>query len=116
LLSRRFPGLSHFQIRPGVHPHPLPCGAQNILYRSNRNNPGRINIIVIKVVVTFDVIEIHGLGDSINLVKITKITAQARVISDPADVAFEMAMVNRIERINETKSRQSVSSGESPNR
>ena len=70
---------------------------QKILYRSDRNNPGRINIIVSKVVVTFDVIEIHGLGDSINLVKITKITVQVRVISDPADVAFEMAMVNRIE-------------------
>ena len=44
-----------------------------------------------------DVIEIHGTGDSINLVKITKVTVQAGVISDPADVAFEMTMVNRVE-------------------
>src|SRR5580704_18211311 len=44
-----------------------------------------------------DVIEIHGTGDSINLVKITKVTVQAGVISDPADVAFEMTIVNRVE-------------------
>ena len=44
-----------------------------------------------------DVIEIHGTGDSINLIKIAKVTVQARVINDPADVAFKMAIVNRVE-------------------
>ena len=61
-----------------------------ILRRSDRNNPSRINIVVSKVVMALDVIEIHGTGDSINLVKITKITVQVGVISDPADVAFKM--------------------------
>src|SRR5271166_582527 len=68
-----------------------------ILRRSYRNDPSRINIVVSKVIMALDVIEIHGTGDSINLVKITKVTVQAGVISDPADVAFKMTIVNRVE-------------------
>ena len=44
-----------------------------------------------------DVIEVHGIGYPINLVKVTEVTGQARIVNDPADVAFKMTMVHRVE-------------------
>jgi hypothetical protein len=34
----------------------------------DRDDPGRIDVVVREVIVTLDVIEVHGLGDAVNLV------------------------------------------------
>jgi hypothetical protein len=68
-----------------------------VLRRTNRNYSGRIDIVVREVVVTFDVIEVHRIRNAANLIEIPQIPVQVRVISDPADIAFEMAMVDRVE-------------------
>ena len=68
-----------------------------VLRRANRNYSGRVNIVMREVVVTFDVIEVHRIRNAVNLIKIAEITVQVRVISDPSDVAFEVAVVDRVE-------------------
>jgi hypothetical protein len=68
-----------------------------VLRRSDWDNPGRINIVVSKVVMALDVIEIHGIGYPIDLVKVTEVAAQVRIVNDPADVGLKMTMVNRVE-------------------
>ena len=68
-----------------------------VLRRADGDDPRRIYIVVSEVVVALDVIEIHRAGDSLNLIKITQVTIQVRIINDSADVAFKMSMVDRIE-------------------
>ena len=68
-----------------------------VLRRANWNYSRRVDIVVREVVVTFDVIEVHRIRNAINLIEIAEIPVQVRVISDPSDVAFEMAMVDRVE-------------------
>jgi hypothetical protein len=67
------------------------------LRRANRNYSGRVDIVMREIVVTFDVIEVHRIGNAVDLIKITKIPVQVRVIDDPSDVTFEMAVVDCIE-------------------
>jgi len=71
-------------------------GRIQILLWSNRDNPGRIDVIVRVVVMPFDVVEVDGLGNPGLLIKISQVTVQVRVIDDAPDVAFEMSVVNRI--------------------
>ena len=63
---------------------------------SNRDNPGRIDVIVGVVVMPLDVVEVDGLANPRLLIKISQIAVQVRVIDDATDVAFEMSVVNRI--------------------
>ena len=49
-----------------------------ILCRTNRNNPGRIDIVVSEIIMTFDVIEIHRVGNTFDLIKIAQIPGQIR--------------------------------------
>jgi hypothetical protein len=41
-----------------------------ILHRTDWNNPGGIDIVVREVIMTLDVVEIHRLGNTIQLIKI----------------------------------------------
>ena len=68
-----------------------------VLRRANRNYSGRVDIVMGEVVVPFDVIEVHRVRNAVNLIEITEIPVQVRVISDPSDVAFEVAVVDRVE-------------------
>jgi len=68
-----------------------------VLRRANRNYSGRVDIVMREVVVSFDVIEVHRVRNAVNLIEITEIPVQVRVISDPSDVAFEVAVVDRVE-------------------
>ena len=67
------------------------------LRRANWNYSGRVDIVMREIVVTFDVVEVHRIGNAVDLIKIAQIPVQVRVIDDPSDVAFEMAVVDRIE-------------------
>ena len=63
---------------------------------TDRNNPRRIDVVVSEIVVTFDVIKIHRIGDTIDLIKIAQIPGQIWIIDNPSDVAFEMTMVDGV--------------------
>ena len=45
------------------------------------------------VVMTFDVIEVHRLGDARLLVEIAQIAIEVRVIDDASDVTFEVSVI-----------------------
>ena len=67
-----------------------------ILHRAHRNNTRRIDVVVSKVVMTLDVIEVNDVGNSVELIQIAKVSKQIRVIHNPADIAFEMPVINRV--------------------
>ena len=49
------------------------------------------------IIMALDVIDVDGLGDSRLLIKIEQIALQIRIIDDPPQVAFEMAVINDVE-------------------
>ena len=49
------------------------------------------------VIVALDVIEVDRLGDAVDLIEVAQVAVQVRVVDDPAQVAFEMPVVDRIE-------------------
>jgi len=67
------------------------------LRRTDRDNPGRIDIVVSKIIMTFDMVKIYRVGNAIDLIEIAQIPGQVRVVHDPSDVTFKMTMVNRVE-------------------
>lgn len=72
-------------------------GHRQVLVWADRDDAGRVNIIVRDVVVAFDVVDIHGLGNAVGLVEIFQIPEQVRVVDDSSEIAFEMSMVHGIE-------------------
>ena len=73
-----------------------PVGPGEIEHRPDWNNAGRVNIVMSNVVMTFDVIEVHRLGDARLLVEIAQIAIEVRVIDDASDVTFEVSVIDRI--------------------
>ena len=71
------------------------CG--EIKDRPGRDDSGGVDIRVGRVIVSFDVIEIHGLRDAGKLIEVPEVTLQIRVIDDPAEVALEVAVINDVE-------------------
>src|SRR5580692_11406157 len=65
--------------------------------RPDRDDPGRIDVVVREVIVTLDVIEVHGLGDAANLIEVAQITVKIRIIHDPAKITLKVTVVDRIE-------------------
>ena len=49
------------------------------------------------VVVTLDVIDADGLGDSRLLIQVEQVTLQVRIIDDATEIAFEMAVIDDVE-------------------
>jgi hypothetical protein len=62
-----------------------------------RHDPSGVNLFVRHVVVTLDVIDADGIGNSRLLIEVEQIALQIRVINNAAKVAFEMAMIDDIE-------------------
>ena len=65
--------------------------------RPERHDARGINFLVRHVVVTFDVIDAHGLGDSGLLIEIEHVALEVRIIDNPSEIAFEMAVINDVE-------------------
>ena len=61
------------------------------------DDAGGIDFVVRDVVVAFDVIDIHCLGNARLLLEIQQVPVEMGVINDAPEIAFEMAVVNRIE-------------------
>src|SRR3954470_1144049 len=64
---------------------------------AERIDAGRVHLELAAVVVPLDVIDAHGLVDARYLIKIAKVIRQVRVIPDAAQVALEVAVVDRVE-------------------
>jgi hypothetical protein len=71
--------------------------AGNVQRRTDRNNAGRVDIVVRDVVVPLDVIKVYCLGDPGLLVKISHISVEIGIVNDTADVALEVAVIDRVE-------------------
>src|SRR5882724_6099095 len=68
-----------------------------IKHGTERNDAVRVNLRVRHVVMTLDMIEIDGIGDARLLIQIHQITLQIWVIDNSAQIALEMAVINRVE-------------------
>ena len=49
------------------------------------------------VVVALDVVKIHSLGYSVVLIQVAQIRPEVSVIDDAAEIALEVAMIDRVE-------------------
>ncbi len=67
--------------------------AGEIKLRTQRYDARWVDFLVGHVVVPFDVIHVHGRGDTRLLIQIAKVTLKVGIIDDPAEVALEMAVV-----------------------
>src|SRR6266576_4814331 len=74
-----------------------PVRTSEIKLRTERNDAARIDVVVRKVIVTFDVIKVHGLGDARQLVEIEQKTVEVWIINDAAEIAFEVDVIDRVE-------------------
>ena len=72
-------------------------GRRQVLIGADRDDTGRIDIVVRDVIMALDMVKIHGLGDTVGLVEISKIPEEMWIIDDSSDVAFKMSVVDRIE-------------------
>ena len=64
---------------------------------AKRDDASWIDVVVGDVVVPLDVVEVHGVGNSVDLIEIFEIAKEVGVVDDPPNVAFEMAMVDGVE-------------------
>ena len=65
--------------------------------RSQGNDAGGINLFVGHVIMALDMINTDRFGNARLLIEIEQVTLQARVIDDPAKIAFEMTVINDVE-------------------
>lgn len=72
-------------------------GSRQVLVWADWDDTGRVNIIVRDVVMPLDMVEIHGLGDTVGLVEVSEIPEEIRVIDDSSDIALKVSVVYRIE-------------------
>ena len=55
-----------------------------------RNDPGGINCSVAVVVMLFDVLEVYGILNSGLLVKVTCVSIEFRIVTNPSQIGFEV--------------------------
>ena len=72
-------------------------GRAKILLRPDWHNASRIDVQVACIIMIFDMIHVHRVGDSRYLVKFTHEARERGVIGNTPDVAFEMAKIYGIE-------------------
>ena len=70
---------------------------RQILIRPDGDDPRRIDVVVRDVVMSLDVVEIDGLGDTVLLVEIAQVAEEVRVIDNPTQVAFEVTVIDSVE-------------------
>ena len=61
------------------------------------DDASRIDVVMGDVVVPFDVVEVHGVGNAVDLIEIFEVAEEVGVVDDPPDVAFEMTVVDGVE-------------------
>ena len=61
-----------------------------VQFRTFRNNPEGIDCFVAVVVMLFDVFEIHSLLNSGLLIQIPGVSKEFRIVTNPAQICFEV--------------------------
>ena len=61
-----------------------------IQFRTDGNDPERIDCFVAVVVMLFDVFEIHSLLNSGLLIQIPGVSKELRIVTNPAQICFEV--------------------------
>ena len=67
-----------------------------IKFRTLRNNPGWIYYFVAVIVVLLEVLNVDCFRNSRLLIQITGVSEEFRVVPDPAQICFEMRIVDSI--------------------
>ena len=67
------------------------------MFGAKRDDAGWIDVVVGDVVVPLDVVEVHGVGNAVDLIEIFEVAEEVGVVDDPPDVALEMAVVDSVE-------------------
>jgi hypothetical protein len=68
-----------------------------VLVRADRDDAGGIDVVVGDVVVALDVVKIDGARDAVDLIEVPEVAEKIRVVDNPPDIAFEVAVVHGIE-------------------
>ncbi len=66
-----------------------------VLVRTEWHDAGGVDVVMGDVVVPFDVIEVHRVGDAVDLIEVSQVAEQVRIVRNPAEVALEVAMRRR---------------------
>src|ERR1043166_7713227 len=66
-------------------------------FRADGHDARGIDVVVGEIVVPFDVVEVHSVGDAGMLIEVTQMAIEVRVIHDSAHVALEMAVIHGVE-------------------
>ena len=72
-------------------------GGGEILVGTKGDDTGRIDVVVGDVVMPLDVVEVHGVGNAVDLTEIFEVAEEVGVVDNPPEVALEMAMVDGVE-------------------
>ena len=72
-------------------------GHRQVLIGANWDDTGRIDIVVRDVIMPLDMVEIHGLGDTVGLIEVFEISEETRIIDDSPDIALKVSVVDRVE-------------------
>ena len=65
--------------------------------RPDGHDASRVDVVMRDVIMPFDMVEIDRVGNARHLVQVLQIPGEMRVIDNAPEVAFEMAMIHRIE-------------------
>lgn len=74
-----------------------PMGRRQVLVGADWDDTGRIDIVVCDVVMPLDMVEVHGIGNTVGLVEISEIPEEMWIVDDSSDIALKMSVVDRIE-------------------
>ena len=69
-------------------------GRHEVLLRSQGYNPGGIDCAVADIIVRLDVLETHGISHARDLIQLSHIGADGRVICQQLAIGFEVAKVH----------------------
>ena len=70
---------------------------QKIELRPQRHDAGWIHVALAAVIVPLDVVHVDGRGDAALLIEIAQVIREIGVVDDAAQIAFEVAVVDRVE-------------------
>ena len=72
-------------------------GRGEIENRADWDDSSWIDVVVRHVIVAFDLIEVDGIGDPVDLVEVAQISIKVRIVDYAPKIALEVAVVDGIE-------------------
>ena len=72
-------------------------GSHEVQHWTNRNDAGGVDVVVCDVIVALDMVNVHRLGDAVDLIEIFKVAEQVGIIDNAPDIALKMTLIDRVE-------------------